>query len=456
MSTVYDNILQTIGRTPIVRLKRSVPEGGHEFWAKIESFNPGTSIKDRVALSIIEDGEKRGLLKPGGTIIEATSGNTGVGLAIVAAIRGYKAVFVMPDKISEEKRAILRAYGAKVIICPTAVEPEDPRSYYSVAKKMVEMTPDSFYANQYHNPANPLAHYVGTGPEIWEQMGKDLDVLVIGIGTGGTISGIGKYLKEKNPKIKVVAADPYGSILHDLYYYKEVKEPPKTYKVEGVGEDMLPSNVHFEYIDDFVQVDDRSSFIKCRELAAKDGICVGPSSALALVGAINYSKKLTKPSKILVLFPDSGRAYLSKAFNEDWLRDNGFVVSPLHSHTIGDLISRRKRTGPLVSAQISESVASVVKKLKENNISQVPVYSDGKLVGLLDESDLLIPLTTEKLKPNDPIIHLVKGTIIEVRADEVLARLSELFQEGYVALVRDGSNQLQIITKIDLLDFLGE
>lgn len=456
MKKILNNILSTIGNTPIVELKKTVPEGGHHFFAKIEYFNPGGSIKDRVAHYIVKDGEETGKLKKGGTIIEATSGNTGVGLAIVGAIKGYKTVFIMPDKVSEEKRAILRAYGAKVIICPTAVEPEDPRSYYSVARKMVELTPNSFYANQYHNPANPLTHYETTGPEIWEQMDKNVDVVVIGTGTGGTISGIGKFLKEKNPKIKIVAADPIGSILYDLFYYKEVKEPPKTYKVEGVGEDFLPSNVHFEYIDDFVRVDDKSSFLKCRELAAKEGLCVGPSSALALMAAIKYSAQLKNPSRVLVIFPDGGRGYLSKAFNEDWLRDNEFVVSPLLQHSIKDLIDHRKKITPLVFAEVSESVLDVVRKLKSNGISQVPVYSDNKLVGLLDEGDLLIPLTEGRLKPLDPIIHLIRGTILEVNLEDSLMKLSQVFQEGYVALVKDSTGHHQIITKIDLLEYMGQ
>lgn len=456
MEQIFNSILQSIGNTPVVRLNRSVPTGPHQFYAKIEYLNPGGSVKDRVALNIVEAGEKSGALKPGGTIIEATSGNTGVGLAMVAAYKGYSAVFVMPDKVSEEKRAILRAYGAKVIMCPTAVEPEDPRSYYCVSRKLHEMTPNSFYANQYHNPSNPEAHYIATGPEIWKQFNGDIDVVVIGAGTGGTISGVGKYLKEKKPDIKIIAADPFGSILYDLFYYNEVKEPPKIYKVEGVGEDFLPGNMQFKYIDEFIQVDDKSSFVKCRELAAKEGICVGPSSALALVAAIKYSATLKKPSKILTIFPDGGRGYLSKAFNEDWLRDNGFVSSPLQSLTVNDLITHRKNFSEIVCADVSDSVLTVVRKLKERSISQVPVFSEGKLVGLLDESDLLEPLTTGKLKPNDPIIHLVKGTIVEVGLDDNLSRLTKLFHDGFVALVKGKNNHLQIITKIDLLEFIGQ
>lgn len=325
MKNVYQNILETVGHTPIVKLNRVIKDSPHTFWAKIEYMNPGGSVKDRVALEIVEAAEKRGELKPGGTIIEATSGNTGLGLAMVAAVKGYKTIFVMPDKISEEKRAILRAYGAEVIITPTAVEPEDPRSFYSVSRRLVENTPNSFYANQYHNADNPRKHYQQTGPEIWEQMGAELDVFVAGAGTGGTISGTGKFLKEKKPGIQVVMSDPVGSILYDLFYHKKVVNPPAPYKVEGVGEDMLPENVHFNVVDAVVQVADKPAFQMTRKLIAQEGLCIGPSSALALCGAIEFSKKLTKPSNILVLFPDNGRGYLSKAFNDSWLKENGFI-----------------------------------------------------------------------------------------------------------------------------------
>lgn len=324
---IYDSVLQTIGHTPVIKLKhvtKHLPQ--HEFYAKVEYFNPGGSVKDRIAMALIEGAEKRGELKPGGTIIEATSGNTGLGLALVAAAKGYKCIFVMPDKISQEKQATLRAYGAKVVITPTAVEPEDPRSYLSIAKAYVEKTPNCFYANQYHNPDNPNLHFQTTGPEIWEQMQGQLDVFVAGAGTGGTISGVGKYLKSKNPNVKIVCADPIGSILYDLFYYKEVREPARPYKVEGVGEDMLPDNVHLNVIDDFERVSDLEAFTLTRALIEKESLCVGPSSAMALSGAMKYAEKIKEPKKILVIFPDNGKAYLSKAFNNQWLAENGFIT----------------------------------------------------------------------------------------------------------------------------------
>jgi cystathionine beta-synthase len=456
MKNVFESILDVVGHTPIVKLARVAPQSKHTFWAKLEYFNPGGSVKDRIGIAIIDEAEKRGDLKPGGTIIEATSGNTGLGLAMVASVRGYKTIFVMPDKISEEKRAILRAYGAKVVITPTAVEPEDPRSYLSVAAKLVEITANAFYANQYHNRDNPEKHYRETGPEIWEQMQGRLDVFVAGAGTGGTISGVGKYLHEKDPSIKIVLADPRGSILHDVFYYKKPMTPAHSYKVEGVGEDMLPDNVHFEVMNDAVQVDDKESFLMTRELVSREGICVGPSSAMALVAAIEYSKKLEKPSNILVMFPDNGRAYLSKAFNDDWMRDNGFLPSPLKQKTVANLLEARQSHGELISADVGDNVVEVVKKMKKASVSQLPVYSNGQVVGILDESDLLEPLVSGKLKPSEPIIHLVKGNLIYVEAHQDLASLNESLLKGYVALVKTKDGKLDIITKIDLLQYLGE
>ena len=326
---VYSSALEAIGKTPVVELARLVKKEGlkDRFFAKLEFTNPGGSVKDRIALSIIEDAEKRGVLKKGGTIVEATSGNTGVGLAMVANLKGYRSVFVMPDKISEEKRAILRAYGAQVVITPTGLEPDDPQSHYSVAKRIANETPGAYLTNQYHNPANLEAHYRSTGPEIWQQMNGQIDVFVAGAGTGGTISGVGRFLKEKKPDVKVLLADPVGSILTDLLKYGRVIHPPHSYDVEGVGEDMLPDNVHLKLIDDAVQVNDNQAFSMVRRLIREEGLCVGPSSALALVAALSWAKM--NPSgrvrHFLIIFPDHGRAYLSKAFNEEWLKAKGYL-----------------------------------------------------------------------------------------------------------------------------------
>lgn len=327
MRPIANTILDLIGNTPIVRLNQIVPENlrHHQFFGKLEYFNPGNSVKDRIGMAIINDAEKNGKLKQGGTIVEATSGNTGVGLAQAALLRGYKCIFVMPDKISEEKRAILRAYGAEVIITPTAVEHDDPRSYLSVSQRLAKETPNAILGNQYHNPANPQAHITSTGPEIWEQMQEQIDVFVAGAGTGGTISGVGEYLKSKNSNIKIVCSDPVGSILADLFYHGKVVTPAQGYLVEGVGEDMLPENVHLKIMDEFEKVSDIEAFQMTRQLVAKEALFLGPSSAMALVGAFKFAAKLTSPSRILTLFPDNGRGYLSKAFNEQWLKQNNLI-----------------------------------------------------------------------------------------------------------------------------------
>lgn len=324
MSQIYSSILETIGNTPIVALRNVTKGSKHKFFAKVEYFNPGGSIKDRVAAAMIEEAEKRGDLKPGGTIVEATSGNTGVGLALVGAVKGYKCIFVMPEKMSEEKRALLRAYGAQVVITPM-VEPDHPMSHYNVSKRIAEGIPGAFLVNQFFNPDNAERHYQMTGPEIWKQMDGKVDMIVGGAGTGGTLSGCAKFLKEKNPNIKVYCADPIGSILYDLYYHKKIVDPPGSYKVEGIGEDILPGNVHLEKYDGFERVSDPEAFAITRRLVSEEGLLVGPSSGAALVGAMKASEKLEKPSNIVVIFADSGRQYLSKAFNDTWMVENGLL-----------------------------------------------------------------------------------------------------------------------------------
>jgi len=321
---VCENILEAIGQTPIIKLNRIGSDLPHAFYVKLEAMNPGASIKDRLAMQLVEDAVQRGDLKEGGTIIETTSGNTGMGLAMIAAVRGFKCIFTMPDKISDEKINALRAFGAKVIVCPTAVAPEDPRSYYSVAKRLVEETPNAYYTNQYHNPSNPKAHYTMTGPEIHQQMGDELDVLVAGIGTGGTLSGSGKFLKEKNPKLQTLAVDPVGSVFFEYFNTGVVPEIITSYKVEGVGEDFMPSTIDFEMIDAIEQVGDKEAFEMTRRLAREEGIFVGGSCGMALAGALAHAKKTTASKTYLVILPDSGSRYMSKVFNDQWLKDNNF------------------------------------------------------------------------------------------------------------------------------------
>lgn len=454
MPGVHPDLLGTIGHTPIVALNKIGRGLKHHIFVKLEYFNPGQSVKDRAALSIVDAAEARKELGPSSTIIEATSGNTGLGLAMIGAIRGYPVILVMPDKVSEEKREILRAFGAKVVVCPTEVEPDDARSYYSVARKLVEITPNAFYANQYFNADNMLVHYRSTAPEIWEQMDGDIDAVIAGVGTGGTLSGIGKYFRELHPDVKMIGVDPVGSILFDLFHTGEIQSPAHTYKIEGVGEDMLPGNVHFDVMDDFIKVSDEEAFRMCQTLVREEGICVGPSSAMAVVGALKYAEKTEGEQRLLVVLPDHGRGYMSKAFNDAWLRENGFMPNPLSGKRIRDVMATGRHT--VVTASVKDSVLDVVQLMKKHGISQVPVDSDGQIVGVLDESDLILPLADGRLNPQEPIIHLVRGTVVWAQPGDSLETLMQQLQEGFVALVKDEKDRLHILTKIDLLDFLGE
>ncbi len=320
----YENILDIVGNTPLVKLNKVTKGLNPTILAKLEFMNPGGSVKDRIAVYMVEKAVKKGLLKPGGTIVECTSGNTGIGLAMYAAVKGFKSIFTIPDKMSQEKINLLKAFGAEVIVCPTNVPPDSPESYYEVAKRIVKETPNSYLVNQYHNEDNVEAHYMTTGPEIWEQTGGKIDYLVAGAGTGGTISGVGKFLKEKNPEIKVIAVDPVGSVYHDWLKYGKLTEP-KIYMVEGIGEDMLCKTMHFEVIDDIVQVSDAEAFFMARRLAREEGILAGGSSGAAVYAALEISKNLPRDKVVVVILPDTGRNYISKIFNDQWMREKGFI-----------------------------------------------------------------------------------------------------------------------------------
>src|SRR5512135_742968 len=385
---VYDSIVGVIGHTPLVKLGRVARNVAPPIYAKLENLNPGGSIKDRVGLYIIDQAEKRGELKPGGTIVEDTSGNTGVGLAIAAAMKGYKTIFVMPDKMSNEKILLLRAYGAKVVITPTEVGPEDPRSYYEVAKRFARETPNAILANQYHNPDNPRTHELTTGPELWDQTEGRVTDVIMGMGTGGTISGIGHYLKHMNPEIKIVGVDIEGSILTEIWKNKgKIPEGayPKTYKVEGIGEDFLPSTTDLSVVDWIERAGDRESFLCARQLVRQEGIFAGGSSGSALVGAIKYCRKLKGDRLAVVIFPDSGSRYLSKFYDDKWMREFGFLSTEFGETSLGDLL-RAKPNKALHVATLGDSIRNVVTVMHQNGISQVPVVgSNGELVGLLEE-----------------------------------------------------------------------
>ncbi|MFO3797477.1 MAG: pyridoxal-phosphate dependent enzyme, partial [Anaerolineales bacterium] len=384
---VYDSIQGLIGNTPLVRLGRIAAHLQATLYAKLELLNPGGSVKDRVGWYIVEQAEARGELHPGGTIVEATSGNTGVGLAIAAALKGYKTIFVMPDKMSEEKIRLLRAFGARVVITPTAVPPEDPRSYYEVAKRLARETPNAILANQYHNPDNPRIHELTTGPEIWEQTEGRVTDVVIGMGTGGTITGVGRYLKRQNPAIRVIGVDIEGSILKEIWRNKgRIPEGayPKTYKVEGIGEDFLPSTTDLSVVDEIVRVNDKESFLWARALVRQEGIFAGGSSGAALAAAMKYAAPLPANRLVVVIFPDSGSRYLSKFYDDKWMRENGFLGSDFSDVTLGDLLlAKRQRT--LHIARLGQTIRQVIRLMHEHAISQVPVVGeDGALVGLVE------------------------------------------------------------------------
>ncbi len=436
MKGAVGDITQAIGNTPIVKLNQVASDIESEIYVKVEYLNPAGSMKDRVALNIINDAERKGLLGPGGTIIEATSGNTGAGLAMVAACRGYKCIFVMPDKMSKEK-----------------VEPSDPRSYYSVARRLVEETPGACYANQYHNPANPEAHYLSTGPEIWAQTEGDFDIFVSGMGTGGTLSGTGRFLKEKMPDVKIVGVDPVGSL-----YYEYVKTGRLTkafsYYVEGIGEDFLPSTMNLDILDDVVQVDDRECFMMTREIVRREGIFVGGSCGAAVAGAIKYARGLSEPKKILVLLPDNAQKYLSKVFNDEWMRSNGFLDEREDVGTVAHILKRQPRK--VVSVAMGTSVGDTVKLMKDNSFSQVPVLdASGRHAGIVAELDLLRYLMEHPGQLDVPIDDLIEGDYATVTPHTRIELLRNIFNNTKVVLVIENDKLLALLTKIDLIDYLA-
>jgi cystathionine beta-synthase len=462
---IYDNILGVMGNTPLVRLHRVARGVRAQMIAKVEYFNPGGSVKDRIGITIIEDAERQGQIKPGGTIVEATSGNTGVGLAIAAILKGYKSVFVMPDKMSDEKIRVLRAYGARVVVTPTNVEPDDPRSYYSVARQIVADTPNSILANQYHNPVNPLTHEETTGPEIWQQTAGQVDVFVCGMGTGGTITGVGRYLKRMNPKIQIVGVDPIGSIIHDYFYTGRMTEA-QGYKVEGIGEDFIPSNYDFDVIDDIVRVGDKESFLMTRRLVREEGLFVGGSCGSAVAGAIRYATdhNLGPDKMVVVLLPDSGSRYLSKIFDDNWMRENRFLESEWVETPIAAVLERKSQP-EVVLARCKESVGEVIARMKDRAISQMPVVGErDQLLGLVTEVSLLSYLLQSPGSDASRVAiedaGVINPNVYTLSTETPVEAVMSVFGTNDIALVTervpdsDDRRVLGIITKIDLLDFL--
>ncbi len=453
----HANVLSAIGRTPLVKLDRVVPRDAATVLVKLEFMNPGGSIKDRMALHIVEKAEKAGLLRKGGTIVENTSGNTGVGLAIAAAVKGYRCIFTMPDKMSKEKQDTLKAFGAQVVVTPTNVPADSPESYYSVAKRIAAETPNSFYVNQYHNPDNVEAHYTLTAPEIWEQTDGRIDAFVAGIGTGGTMSGVGRFLKEKDARIRNVGVDPVGSIYFSMWKTGKMPET-RVYKMEGIGEDMMCGAMDLSVLDDVRQVTDAQAFSMARRLAREEGIFAGGSSGAAVHVAAQLAREMGPGKVIVVPLPDTGRAYISKFFSDEWMRDNGFPLASGESvsgATVADVLGRRR--GGVIHAKRTDKVEAVVKLLRSNDISQMPVVDDqGRTIGMIHEYDLLNFLIEGKHRLTETVEPLVQPLKGVVALDTPIARLRAIFNDDNVAVVKEGEKVTGILTKIDLIEFLGE
>ncbi len=445
-----NNIIELIGNTPLVKLNSVVDGLKANLLAKVEYMNPGGSVKDRIGIKMVEDAEKRGLLKEGGTIVEPTSGNTGVGLAMAAAIKGYKCVFVMPDKMSDEKIRLLRAYGAEVVITPTNVEPESPESYYSVSSRLAKEIPGAYKPNQYKNIMNPIAHYETTGPEIWEQTNGEIDIFIAGMGTGGTISGVAKYLKEKNPNIIIVGVDPEGSL-----YAGDVARP---YKVEGIGEDFIPETMNLDIIDEMVVVSDKESFVMTRRMAREEGILIGGSCGSAVAGAIKYMKKynLDETKNIVVLLPDSGRNYLSKIFSDDWMKENGFM-EPSMDMPISQLLTQKGKPRDLVYLMTEHKVSDAVKMMKEFDISQIPVMDNGKIVGSIQESNLLNIIFEDMTITSKSVKDIMKEALPSVDSKERVSSVYEKLSTGSPAvIVTENDKPVSLVTKMDMLAYIGK
>ena len=448
-----NHILEAIGHTPLVRLNRVTKDLKPQIYVKAEFMNPGGSVKDRIGMTMINDAEKRGLLKPGGTIIEGTSGNTGMGLALVAAVRGYKCVFTTTDKQSKEKVDLLKALGAEVIVCPTAVEPEDPRSYYSVAKKLAREIPNSYYPNQYDNPMNPEAHYLTTGPEIWEDSEGKITHFVCGLGTGGTISGAGKYLKEKNPGVKIIGVDPYGSLYYD-FVKTGTTIKAKTYVVEGIGEDFFPTTMNLKILDDIIQVNDEECFVVARRLAKLEGLFTGGSGGGCLSGALRLAKNLGPNDFVVALLPDTGMRYLSKVYNDEWMRERGYVDAAVQI-TAAEVVKAKHASGKvreLVTARPYQTVFHALHTMQKQDISQLPVFEEKTPIGTIFEDQILNLALQGKDLRKLVVREVMSNPLPQVPGTAPVERVTHILSHENPAVFVDlGNSHFEILTKYDLM-----
>ncbi|MCZ6752963.1 MAG: pyridoxal-phosphate dependent enzyme [Acidobacteria bacterium] len=452
-----DNILQAIGRTPLIRLNKITKGISASVYVKADNLNPGGSVKDRIAVQMIADAERRGLLKPGGTIVEATSGNTGMGLALVAAVKGYKVIFTINDKQSQEKMDVLRALGAEVIVCPTSVEPEDSRSYYSVAKKLAQEIPNSYYPNQYGNPQNPQAHFESTGPEIWEDSEGKITHFVATLGTGGTISGVGRFLKQKNTAIQLIGVDPVGSLYYE-YVKKGTVGKAEPYVVEGIGEDFFPSTMDLDILDDIYQVTDQECFVWARKLARLEGIFAGGSSGGCISVALRVARDLTANDMLIAFIPDSGDRYLSKVYNDDWMSRHQYWETQL-SVTAGEVVRLKQQHHPgsrLIYAKVGETAHQALRLMQDREISQLPVLEDHASIGTVREDDIL-NLALRGVDLDGLVLReCMKDPLPVLDPQATIDRVTYLLtNESPAVLVDMGDNKFDILTKYDLINMVA-